>query len=171
MDLNKAKKEMTDAYKDFKDGLQAFAFHKTHDHALGQNLLQDTFMKTWAYMVSGGEIHLMRPFLYHILENLIVDQYRKKKTLSLDLLLGQGFEPATGSTEEVIVQLDGKAAQLLIKKLPEPYRKVLSMKYIDGFSIEEMAKINGVSRNTITVQAHRGMQKLRKLYKNSKRKY
>jgi DNA-directed RNA polymerase specialized sigma24 family protein len=38
------------------------------------------------------------------------------------------------------------------------------MKYIQHLSIEEMSAITGQSKNVITVQAHRGLAKLKTLY-------
>lgn len=78
---------LTIAHHDYERGMNSYAFFKVHNHAIGQDLVQDTFVKTWAYLVKGGKIDLMRPFLYHILNHLIIDKYRKHKTSSLDVLL------------------------------------------------------------------------------------
>src|SRR3989344_3571626 len=87
---------LTLAHNDYEKGLNAHAFFKVHDHAMGEDLVQDTFMKTWAYLVKGGKIDVMKAFLYHVLNNLIIDEYRKHKTTSLDALLVKGFEPSMG---------------------------------------------------------------------------
>ena len=39
------------------------------------------------------------------------------------------------------------------------------MKYVQELTIEEMSLITGQSKNAITVQAHRGLEKLKQLYK------
>jgi RNA polymerase sigma-70 factor (ECF subfamily) len=106
----------------------------------------------------------MKAFLYHILNNLIVDEYRKRKTVSLDNLLENGFEPSTVASGRLIDVLDGKAALVLIERLPETYRKVMHMRYVQDLSIEEMSIITGQSKNSIAVQAHRGLEKLKLLY-------
>lgn len=84
---------LTGAHHDYEKGLNARAFFKVHDHAIGEDLVQDTFMKTWKYLVKGGKIDVMKAFLYHTLNHLIIDEYRKHKTVSLDALLEEGFEP------------------------------------------------------------------------------
>ena len=81
------------AHDEFEKGLNTRAFFKVSDHAIGEDLVQETFMKTWSYLVKGGKIDVMKAFLYHVLNNLIVDEYRKRKTTSLDVLLEKGFEP------------------------------------------------------------------------------
>lgn len=155
---------LTMAHHDHQKGLKVCAFFKLNNHALGEDLVQETFMKTWKYLQNGGKIKIMRAFLYHVLNNLIVDEYRKRKTVSLDILLEKGFDPTEDESARVSNILDGKAAALLINELPEKYRKVMRMKYIQDFSIQEISLITGQSKNTTTVQLHRGLKKLKSLY-------
>src|ERR1035437_9556456 len=103
------------AHNDFAKGLNAHAFFKLHNHAMGEDLVQDTFMKTWSYLVKGGKIDVMKAFLYHVLNNLIVDEYRKRKTTSLEVLLEKGFEPTAPEPAHLLNVLDGKAAIILIQ--------------------------------------------------------
>lgn len=155
---------MTTAHNDFSKGLNSHAFFKVHDHVLGEDLVQDTFMKTWRYLVRGGEIDVMKAFLYHILNNLIIDEYRKHKTTSLDVLIEKGFEPVSNDSERIFNMLDGKAALLLIQRLPVAYQKVMRMRFVQDLSLQEMSLITGQTKNTIAVQVHRGLAKLRLLY-------
>ncbi|MDO8572347.1 MAG: RNA polymerase sigma factor [bacterium] len=152
------------AHHDYEKGLNAHAFFKIHDRAIGEDLVQDTFMKTWMYLVKGGKIDVMKAFLYHVLNQLIVDQYRKHKTTSLDILLEKGFEPSTGHSDSIFDVLDGRAALLLIQHLPEKYQKVMRMRFIQDLSLKEISLITGQSKNTIAVQVHRGLDKLKLLY-------
>ena len=153
------------AHQDFERGLNSHAFFKVHNHATGENLVQDTFMKTWIYLVKGGKIEMMKAFLYHILNNLIVDEYRKHKTTSLDVLLEKGFEPSVDNSKSLFNVLDGKAALLLIGRLPLKFQKVMRMKYVQDLSLKEMSLITGESKNTLAVQAYRGLEKLKLLCK------
>ena len=129
-------------------------------------MVQDTFMKTWLYLVKGGKIDLMRAFLYHVLNNLIVDEYRKNKTSSLDILLEKGFEPSTGNSDPLIDFLDGKKAILLIQRLPETYHQVMRMRHVQDLSLQEISLLTGQTKNSIAVQLHRGLQKHRIIYEN-----
>jgi RNA polymerase sigma factor (sigma-70 family) len=161
--------KMTVAHHDYEKGLNARAFFKVHNHSIGEDLVQDTFMKTWSYLVKGGKIELMKAFLYHVLNDLIVDEYRKNKhkSVSLDALIDNGFEPSVDDSKRLFNVLDGKKALALIKHLPEKYQKVMRMRYIQSLSIKEMSLITGQSRNAIAVQAYRGLEKLKLLYKRN----
>ncbi len=149
------------AHHDYEKGLTSHAFFKVGDHAVSQDLVQDTFMKTWKYLVKGGNIEVMKAFLYHILNNLIIDEYRKRKSTSLDAILEKGFEPSAGDSEHMQNALDGQSALLLIQRLPLPYRNILRMRYIQDLSLKEISDLTGQTRNTIAVQVHRGIEKLK----------
>ena len=160
------KATLSNAHKDFEKGLNIYAFFKMRDRVISEDLVQDTFMKTWIYLAKGGKINLMKAFLYHILNNLIVDQYRKRKTTSLDLLIESGFdEPNVDDSKKLFNILDGKTAILLIKRLPKAYHELMNMKYVQNLSIKEMSTATGQSKNAVSVHLHRGLSKLRLLYR------
>lgn len=151
------------AHNDYEKGLNVHAFFKLRNRAIGEDLVQDTFVKTWGYLVKGGKIDVMKAFLYHVLNHLIVDEYRKHKTASLDVLLEKGFEPAATPCTNIFSKLDGKAAILLIASLPLKYQKVMRMRYVQDLSLTEISLISGQTKNTIAVQLHRGLEKLKLL--------
>ena len=155
---------LTVAHHSFEKGLTARAFFKVNNHTVSDDLVQETFTKTWMYLVKGGEISTMKAFLYHILNHLIIDEYRKRKTLSLDVLIENGFEKGDDTQERLYAFLDGKKALLLITSLPPMYRVVMRMRYVQELSLQEIAKSTGKTANTVAVQVHRGLEKLKVLY-------
>lgn len=155
---------LTEAHKDYAKGLTSHAFFKLHNAPMSDDLVQDTFLKTWKYLVSKGKIDLMKSFLYRVLNNLIVDEYRKRKVTSLDVLLEKGYEPSADPRERLVNILDGKALVLLLARLPEKYRKVMRMRYLQDLSLKQIALITGKPINTVSVQLHRGLVKLKILY-------
>lgn len=160
----KNKAVLASAFKEHSNGLSSYSFYKLHDKPLCEDLVQETFMKTWKYLAKGGKVDLMRAFLYHVLNGLIIDEYRKNKPVSLDLLREKGFEPTVSYTEHLLDSLDGRAATALISKLPLKYQKVMRMKHVQGLNLTEISLITGQTKSTIAVQAHRGLEKLKILY-------
>lgn len=155
---------LTEAHHDYAKGLISHAFFKLHNRDISDDLVQDTFLKTWKYLAKEGKIDVMKSFLYHILNNLIVDEYRKRRSTSLDVLLEKGYEPGVDNRERLIDMLDGKSAILLIARLPAQYQKIMRMRYVQDLTLAEMAAITGKSKNTIAVQLHRGLTKLKAIY-------
>ena len=158
---------LTGAHLAYAKGLSSHAFFKLNNRATSDDLVQDTFMKTWKYLAKDGKIDVMKAFLYHILNNLIIDEYRKRKLISLDLLLTKGYEPSADYTDHLINTLDGKSALFLIQRLPLSYQKVMRMRYVQDLSLSEMSIITGQSKNTMAVQLHRGLAKLKILYNHA----
>jgi RNA polymerase sigma-70 factor, ECF subfamily len=156
---------LTTAHRNYGKALNEHAFFRVHNRSTSEDMVQDTFLKTWSYLVRGGKIELMKSFLYHVLNDLIIDGYRKHKTSSLDVMIENGFEPATDGAERIVDIMDGKAAVLLIQRLPEKYRKVMRMRYVQDMSLEEISLLTQQTRNTVAVQIHRGLKHLREMYK------
>jgi len=155
---------LTRAYRDFSRELSCFAARKVNNTALSDDLVQTTFLKTWAYLQSKGKIDLMRAFLYHALNRLIIDEYRKHKTVSLDVLMEGGLELESIDSENIYNVIDRKALVLLIEKLPEKYRSVITMRFVKELTLKEISVIAHQSQNTTSAQVHRGLFKLRALY-------
>ncbi len=155
---------MASAYTDFEKGLNKHSLYKLHNRELSEDLVQDTFMKTWGYLVRGGKIEVMRSFLYHTLNCLIIDEYRKRHISSLDVLIEKGFEPGTINPEQLIDQLDGKTAMLLFQQLPKKYQEIMQMRFIEHLTLSEMAVRSSQTNNAVAVQVHRGLAKLKVLY-------
>lgn len=159
---------LTEAHHDYNVGLNKRASFKLSDKILGQDLVQDTFLKTWKYLLKGGKIDLMKAFLYHVLNDLIVDEYRKKKPVSLDFLIKQGFQPSVDDVPKLIDKLDGKSAILLIKQLPFKYQKIMYMRFVEDMTLKEMSEENGQSKNTNAVQIHRGTKMIKDISERKK---
>ena len=150
-----------DCYRNFEKGLNLHAYFKLNNQTLGEDLVQETFLKTWKFLVCGGEIEKMKAFLYHILNNLIIDEYRKNKNMSLDDLLEKGYEPEDNQHSKSLNQMDGERAMGFICKLPENYQAIMTMRFIEELSLEEIAKKTNKTSNSIAVTIHRGLEKLR----------
>lgn len=165
--LKGIRSDVSDAYNNFEPALEKRALFKTSDVELGHDLVQDTFLKTLLYLQKGGKIIIMRGFLNHVLNDLIIDEYRKKKTTSLEVLLEKGFDHSFDSRERAMNIFDGQAVALLIPDLPKKYHRVMKMRYLQGLSLKEISVLTNQSQNTSAVQVHRGLNKLRTLYAES----
>lgn len=153
------------AFHDYHKSLLRQSFLKVDDADLSDDLVQATFFKTWQYLQKEGTVDSMRRFLFHVLNGLIVDEYRKKKCVSLDLLTEAGFNIVIDDSDRLFNILDGKTAMLMIPLLPEKYKTVVAMRYEDEMTLSEIAKITKQSNGTVAVQIHRGIEKLAILFR------
>jgi RNA polymerase sigma-70 factor (ECF subfamily) len=162
--LDAIRSDMAVAFIKYDPDMERLALYKTNNVELSHDLVQATFLRTLLYLQKGGKVHLMRSFLNHVLNDLVIDEYRKHKTASLDVLLEKGFDLSFDDNERLMNVFDGKAVVLLIPLLPEKYESVIRMRYLQGLSLKEIALLTKQSENTVAVQAHRGVAKLKKIY-------
>lgn len=155
---------ISDAHESYASGLSKRALYKTNDVNMSQDLVQTTFLKTLLYLQRGGKIEIMRSFLNRVLNDLIIDEYRKIKATSLDVLLEKGFELDYDEQERSINVIDGREVIQLILVLSKKYQEVMRLRYVQSLSLKEISLITGQSKNTVAVQAHRGLAKLKVLY-------
>ncbi|MBP9717642.1 MAG: RNA polymerase sigma factor, partial [Candidatus Pacebacteria bacterium] len=114
-----------------------------------------------------------RPFLYKVLNNLIIDTYRKQRESSLDALLEQeGVTEGTfddlseNTTEALAATIDGKQAFTLLETLPDVYREVLILRFVDELGPREISQLIEETENVVSVRIHRGLKLLREKMHN-----
>jgi RNA polymerase sigma-70 factor, ECF subfamily len=156
------------AFEDYNEALFRHASIRVSDREKAIDIVHDTFTKVWSYVRSGHQIDSYRSFLYKVLNNLIIDEYRKRKESSLDALLAVegvdegSFPDLTESTVEALAAtIDGKQAFALLSELPDEYREVIIMRFIDELGPREISELIEESENVISVRLHRGLKLLR----------
>jgi RNA polymerase sigma-70 factor, ECF subfamily len=164
--------QFKDAFERYSDELFRHCSMRISDRERALELTQDAFMRTWDYVRKGGEVRDLRPFLYQTLRNLIIDEYRKVKTHSLDSMLEQAESGAmeamlpqddTNTVEAAMERLDAKQALKRVEELPESYREVILLRYVEGFTPKEIGAVVGESENVVSVRIHRALKKMREM--------
>lgn len=148
------------AFNSYSDALFRHALFRTSNHQVALDLVQDAFMKTWNQIVLGESIENFQPYLYHVLNNLIIDFYRKKKSTSLDALADDGFDPVGTDASDIIHQAEYRQVMNGLKELPASDRDVIIMRYVDGLQVKQIAALLGESQNAVSVRIHRALKKL-----------
>lgn len=170
--MRSKKQAFREAFESHSDELFRHAFLRLSNRERALELVQECFLKAWAYASGEDEIREMRAFLYRILRNLIIDEYRKAKVYSLDEMLegddGGQIESMLprddGNTlESAMDRFDAKRALVVLKKLPDVYREVITMRYIDSLELREIAALTHETENVVSVRIHRGLKKLHAL--------
>lgn len=161
-------KNFIDAYDKYADAIYRYCFFRVYSKNMAEELTQETFMRMWVYASKGKKIENMQAFLYRISRNLIVDSYRKaetrgKKEQSFNELLNykkENIEPSYNGKEELERDTLLKEVIEAIKHLPQGYRDVLVMHYLEGLSPKEIAQILNTNPNNISVKIYKAIKKL-----------
>lgn len=156
------------AFEEYNDALFRHAIMRISNREKAIDLVHDTYTKVWSYVREGYEIESFRPFLYKVLNNLIIDEYRKRKELSLDAILEQEgvyegtFDELTeNSVEQMAATIDGRKAFELLEELPDQYKEVILLRFVDQLGPNEISELIEESQNVISVRLHRGLKLLR----------
>jgi len=171
MSVIETEQQFLKIYETYADAIYRHCYYRVSDKDRAKDFTQETFTRTWNYILKGTEIKNAKAFLYRVANNLIIDASRKKKEASLDELQLNGFDPSSGFEERDKIHqvLDGKNAKSMLRKLDSKYRKVIVMRYIDDLSPREIAEILGETVTTISVRVHRGLKKLREVLENDQK--
>lgn len=156
------------AFEEYSDALFRHAMVRISDREKAVDLVHDTFTKVWTYVKNGHDVEQYRPFLYKVLNNLIIDEYRKQREQSLDALLeqegvneGSFAELVEDTTEALAATIDGKKALAIVSTLPDVYREVLTLRFVDGLGPKEISNLVEETENVVSVRIHRGLKILR----------
>ena len=153
------------AYDELADSIFRYCYFRILNYDLAQDLVQETFTRVWEYLAAGKEITNIRAFAYKVAKNLIIDESRKRKTMSLELLQEKGVQPKYDGKEKLYTLLHTKDIISVLEKLDGRYREVIMLRYVEEFSVKEIAEILEETENTISVRIHRGLQKVRTIIK------
>ncbi len=156
--------EFVTLYDEMADQLFRHCFFKLSNRELALDLVQETFSRTWEYISSGKEVKNVKGFLFKVANNMIIDEYRKKKAVSLENLQEQtGFDAPVNEHNKTIFSVEVDNVLQHIDKLDPKYKDVILMRYVNDYSPKEIAEILGESENAVSVRINRGLKKVQEM--------
>jgi len=158
-------KKFTQSYEKYSEAIFRHCYYRVFDREKAKDFTQEAFFRTWKYISEGKEVENIRAFVYRTANNIIIDESRKRKTVSLDAIIEKGIAPKVDESKMAEKKIDNQELLKIISSLDEKYRDVIIMKYIDGFSSKEIAKILGDEENNVYVRLHRGLAKAKEIIK------
>lgn len=171
MVTNVIRRKYLKAYEDFADAIFRHCYFRTSNKEKAKDLVQETFIKVWEYaFIKKNEVQNIKALLYKTANNLIIDEYRKNKPVSLEMLQEKGFEPVSLEYQNLETIFSAKELLKLIEHLEPKYKNAVIMRYVDGLSPKEIAQITGENENNISVRINRGIKKIKELAANEHKK-
>lgn len=161
-------------YEEYYDQIFNYILRRTGNVEDARDITAETFFKALK------NIHCFKwrqvPFsawLYKICTHEIASFYRNRdrNLISMEYLQSRGFDPGSeyDLEEEIMAAYNAlkKHEEWLIcsraiKKMPDRYADVITLRYFAGKKIAEIAMIVGKPEGTIKSLLHRGLQKLKK---------
>jgi RNA polymerase sigma-70 factor (ECF subfamily) len=159
----------------FLDQLYAAAMRMTRNPSDAQDLVQETFVKSFASFKQFEQGTNLKAWLYRILTNTFINTYRKKQREPYqgtiddleDWQMG-GAESTTAMSSrsaeaEAIDHLPDSAVKDALQSIPEDFRLAVYFADVEGFSYQEIAEIMKTPIGTVMSRLHRGRRLLREM--------
>ena len=156
-----------------------YARSKVSDHALAEDLVQDTFLAAWKGRKGFRGDCAERTWLTGVLRNKVIDHYRsaaRRPTVrEADVALsddrvnaGEGWIeslPAESPGADPVVITEQREFMTILEqaltKLPELAGRAFRMREIQGCSTEEITRVLNITRGNLWVLIHRAKSALR----------
>jgi len=176
--LQKAqKKHDTEAfaklYDQYVKQLYRFIYFKIGSREEAEDITAEVFLKTWNYLQEKKEIKSFSGLLYQVARNTIIDTLRAKSSRpdlininELTFEVGDKEEWKKNTLDKMEEEVDYKKLLEGLKKLKHEYKEVLTLRFIDELTINEITEITGKKSIAIRVTIHRGLKKLKEILKN-----
>jgi len=132
-----------------------------------QDVVQDGFVRAWMALPGFREDSEFRTWLYRIVLNLCLNRFpRLRRDLAAlsDEELADSPEPASHATD-VLSMLEAddarRSLQREISRLPESQRLLVTLRYQDELSYEEIASLVNLPLGTVKTGLFRAKERLR----------
>jgi len=147
--LQKDEKAAEELYRQYFPKITNFVFGKIDNPFDAQEVVQDIFISALDCLPLFSFKSSLSTWLYAIAKHEVIDFYRKKKIKAILFsrlpILETLANHALGPEEKLIEkEIKGQIMKVL-SKLSEGYRKVLRLKYIEGYSVAQIANMLEIS--------------------------
>jgi len=184
-DTTQLKQDFSHRIEENMDSLYAFALRLTRNSADAEDLVADSVVKAWSAVHALEDQSRFRPWLFRILHNCFVSDYRKKSVrpaeISYEEARGVGADHDGQEVASLLIEqpddfllwwanperefanrLLGKDIMAAIEALPEAFRITVLLINVENLSYDEAAEVLGVSPGTIRSRMNRGRTLLQK---------
>ena len=155
------------------DALYRTALRMTKNESDAQDLVQEALIKAyrnWDKFESGSNC---RAWLFKIMTNIFINDYRSKSRAPVSVnvddiddnyLYGQlaQFGPSENPERQLFAKIFDDDVKKAIEELPDDFRMVVVLSFLEGFSYQEIADIADLQLGTVKSRLHRGRKLLQK---------
>lgn len=163
-DTESEKTKFERIYHTYKGIMLSCAFSILKEESLSEDAVHEAFLRILSNLGKIGEVESARTrgFVLVITENISKNIYNKQNRIKI-VELDENI-PFNQTTEQTAEQ--NLTAELIAEKiaeLPENYKSVLMLKYLNGLNDKEIASVLGISASLARKRLERGRKALGKL--------
>jgi RNA polymerase sigma-70 factor (ECF subfamily) len=145
-------------YRRYKDWVVSLAMRLTGDADQALDVLQETFIYLLSKFPGFVLTSRLTTFLYPAVKNIAIHLRRKRDRLKIDADDQIAALPAAAPAPTPTADPDLVA---VVSGLPETHREVVLMRFVDGFSLDEIARALSIPTGTVKSRLHNALAALR----------
>lgn len=155
IDTEEEKSKFEKLYYDYRALMKYIAFDILKDEQLAEDAVHNAFIKLINYLdkIDENDCHKTKGFIVIVIKSVAKDMYRKRRR-ELEISINENityrvsddFSLATFDVEEIVSK---------IESLPEIYRDVLILKYLQELDNKEIADILNIKATTVRKRLER----------------
>ena len=127
-----------------------------------EDLTAETFLRAWkARHRFVGDSESATGWLIRIAKRLVIDEYRRTSQATRSLPAAPGSYGESNPEQDAIADEQKRLLITLLRDLPDEQREILTLRYLLGWRVTDIAGHVGVPENNISVTIHRTLSKLR----------
>jgi RNA polymerase sigma-70 factor (ECF subfamily) len=152
---------LAEIYDLYSPRLYRYAMRLLGDASTAEDCVSETFSRFLkALQVGKGPRDYLQAYLFRTAHNLVVDHYRRQPVIEeLDDDLP---EPET-TEESAALNLSQRRVRNALKQLTEDQQQVVSLKFLEGWENEAVAKALNKPVGAVKSLQHRALAQLKKL--------
>ncbi|MDD5376521.1 MAG: RNA polymerase sigma factor [Candidatus Gracilibacteria bacterium] len=136
-----------------------------------ENILQEVFLRVYRHINEYDEQWSFSSWIYRIAHNTTVDEFRKNKksmgNISIDddgyYAIIQSITDGNSPEKDLLKKDTKDCVQNAISHLSNEYREAILLRYIEGYSYEEISDILRIPLGTASTIVNRAKKQLRTL--------
>ncbi len=153
-------------YDRYVEKIFKYIYYKLGSKSDAEDLTAQVFLKAWEAI---GRYRLTeRPFsawLYRIAHNLVVDHFRtRREAVPIDDVTS--IDEKDGDLDDVTQRhLTAETLRRAIHRLTSDQQQVIILRFLEGYSTEDVAKIMGKGQGAVRTLQHRALAGLARIFR------
>ncbi|MFJ8794215.1 sigma-70 family RNA polymerase sigma factor [Streptomyces sp. NPDC102462] len=131
-----------------------------------EDIVQETLLRCWQHHELNDEAELLRPWLFRVAHNLVMDELRGRRTRTREVDSVEWLTDTHLESDGFDQILYGVVVGEALRKLSVPHREVLYLLYFQGLTTQEAAFFLGVPHGTVKSRAFYGLRMLKTMLRS-----
>ncbi|MBQ8603034.1 MAG: RNA polymerase sigma factor [Bacteroides sp.] len=135
-----------------------------------EDIIQDVLLKLWFLRANLDRYRSVDALAMVITKHLCINQLRKSKAEFVDLEQSIGMDSGEAADKSLLESEEMEEVLQAITTLPDLQQAVLRMKHIEGFEVEEIARLTGSTLIAVRTNLSRARKRIREQFIRKERR-